>query len=199
MSVISENEWQYYKGILPPLPKRAISGLPYNMKFTPNNSPFHTVRLWEFTNLHAVLKYKVWNIISNFLYQSNLSSLAQKLQIKRRVLDEICRYPNYATHISNLFQIGKELGLTPEVIESSVKSVRFSRNGDLESIPFPFVIDLYAWRALCHVAGDGSVKFHSTTRALPEIKWCQKQENQKYMLSILKRWNPKITNSGIMI
>lgn len=34
MSVISKNEWQYYKGILPSLPERVISGLPYSVKIS---------------------------------------------------------------------------------------------------------------------------------------------------------------------
>lgn len=199
MRVTSKINESYCEGILPPLPERAISGSPQGIKYNLSNSPFHTVHLWEFTNLHAVLIDKAWNIISDFLKQSNLKQLSQQLHIKQRVLEAIYRYNTYATHISNLYKIGQMARLDPDTIETSVKAVRFSRNGPLESISFPFVIDLYAWRILCHTAGDGSVKFHKTIRALPEIKWCQKQKNQKHMLSILKRWNPNLMNCDMLV
>jgi hypothetical protein len=60
-------------------------------------------------------------------------------------------------------------------------------------------MDIYGWRVLCHTAGDGSVKYHRTTRALPEINWAQKTKNQENMLKLLKRWNPFVKNSGMNI
>ncbi len=199
MRVNSNKKWEFYKGILPPLPERVISGLPNKLKYNPSDSPFHTVRLWEFTNLHVILKNRTWTLISEYLRQANLTNLSQEVQIKKRVLEEIYRQDTYATHISNLYKIAQIMGLDPDTIENSVKAVRFNRNGSLEYISFPFNIDIYSWRLLCHIAGDGSVKYHKTTRALPEVKWNQLPENQTYMVELLKRWNPKVLNSDLTV
>lgn len=199
MSLHINNNKLHCNEILPPLPERAITGLTRGLKIDSDGSLFHTVHLWEFTNLHAILIDKTWSIISDFLKQANLTKISQEIQVNQRVLEEICRYNTYATHISNLCKIGQMAGLNPDAIETSVKAVRFSRNGSLEYISFPFNIDIYAWRLLCHIPGDGSVKYHKTTCALPEVKWNQLPENQKFMIELLKRWDPKVLNSDLDI
>jgi hypothetical protein len=93
----------YYKGVLPPLPQRAISGLPADIEYTSDKlAIFHKVHLREFTNLYVILEDEAWKKISAFLKQSDLRVLERQLQIKKRVLEEIQRSPTYATHISNL-------------------------------------------------------------------------------------------------
>ena len=205
MTVIKDTNslpyFEYYKENFPFLPQRAINGLPDNQNFlfSEQSSPFHTVRIWEFTNLHAIIVKDVWITIAAYIKRIKPKKLEKKLQIKERVLEEIQRKPDYATHISNWYQLGLSVGLTPEEIERSVKAVRFRRNGSLEYITFPFEIDVYAWRMLCHTVGDGSVKYHKTTRALPEIKWAQDEKNQSHMLQLIRRWNPQVENSDMSI
>ena len=80
MMANSKKKGKFNKVILPPLPERAISGLPNSMKYTSSDSPFHTVRLWEFTNLHVILNNRTWTLISDYLRQANLTNLSQEIQ-----------------------------------------------------------------------------------------------------------------------
>jgi hypothetical protein len=182
-----------------PLPDRVISRALSNQNIFSKKNSFREIHIWEFKNIYALLELTIWKKISVHLKGTNLDQLTNQTKIKKRVLQEMLHKPNYATHISNLLYLGQLLGLSPNEIEKSIVAVRFSRNGPLEYIKFPFEIDIYAWRMLCHTAGDGTVKYHRTTRALPEIQWAQKIENQSFMLKLLRRWNPLITNNGMSI
>lgn len=77
MKVNSKKKWEFYQRKFPPLPERAISGLPNKLKYNPTDSPFHTVRLWEFTNLHVILENRTWTLISDFLRQADLTNLSR--------------------------------------------------------------------------------------------------------------------------
>jgi hypothetical protein len=150
-------------GDLPPLPYRAIWGLPSSSKWNSSNgSPFHTVHLWEFTNLYVLLGKKDWQILSPYL-----SGLKYEHSIVVPKLRKLC----------------EEAELNLESVEKSIRGVRFNQRGSIEHLKFPFVMDIYAWRTLCHIVGDGNIH----KRKYPALRWSQLSENQEPMRNLFRR------------
>lgn len=183
---------------LPPLPRRAITGVPGSW-VSSDGKPFHTVRIWEFTILYALLEYNIWKIISDFLKKhSNLTTLGRQLKISQRILYHIKDNPKRSIRIPNLLKLCRIMGLNLDVVEKSIQSVRFNHSGYLEYLSFPFDIDIYAWRAICHIAGDGCVDKHKGN-PYPSLMWSQKHCNQQHMRELIKRLSRQTEGKGISI
>ena len=163
---------------LPPLPQRVITGVPDS--WVPvDGKLFHTVRIWEFTILYALLEYNLWKTISDFLKKhSNLTALGRQLKISRKILHHIKVNPKRSIRIPNLLKLCRIVGLNLDVVEKSIQSVRFNHSGYIEHLSFPFNIDIYAWRAICHIAGDGCIGL-GRGNSYPYLTWSQKQCNQQ--------------------
>jgi hypothetical protein len=151
----------FKNGNLPPLPHRAIWGLPSGSTWdSPDGSPFYTVHLWEFTNLYVLLGKKDWFSLSPYL---------RGLKYKHSIV------------VPKLRRLCEKAGLNLESVEKAIRGVRFNNRGSIERLKFPFVMDIYAWRTLCHIVGDGNV----TKRKYPALRWIQLPENQEPMRKIL--------------
>jgi hypothetical protein len=84
-----------------------------------------------------------------------------------------------------------------------VKAVMFNFCGEKEYISFPFTIDIYAWRAICHIAGDGNIHIRKKSKRrkniFPYLRWTQwpmkgevtydeiPPKKQRFMRSLLER------------
>ena len=192
-------------GDLPPLPERAIRGLssPWS---SPTGEPFHTVLLWEFTNLYVLLGEKDWQSLSKYLKGVNLSRLSRQLEIGYYALSNIRDNRNQSIVVPNLCKLCEEAELNLESVERSIRGVRFNTRGFLEHLKFPFAMDIYAWRTLCHIAGDGNINI----RKYPDLRWIQLPKHQGPMRELLKRlsrpvggesdqiWYPKALTYAMM-
>ncbi len=170
---------------LPPLPKRAIRGF-HSPWSSHNGKPFHTVHLWEFTNLYVLLRREMWEIFSNYLKGFTLSVISQQLKISPNILSNIRNNPHQTIIVPNLQKICLGIGLDLEVVEKSTQAVRFHRNGELEALSFPFNIDIYAWRLICHIIGDGSVS-EDKDHVFPKLQWNQLFKHQNHIRALIKR------------
>ncbi len=179
---------------LPPLPDRAIKGLKRPW-VSPNGEPFHTVSLWEFENLYVLLGEKDWKSLSMFLKSMNLSVLSRQLKIGQKTLRCIRDNRNQSIVVPNLCKLCEEAELDLESVERMIRGVRFNKSGEIEKILFPFVMDIYAWRALCHIAGDGNIH----KRKFPDLRWIQARENQVPMRDLLKRLSRPTGGESIYI
>ncbi|NHJ02842.1 MAG: hypothetical protein EAX86_11950 [Candidatus Heimdallarchaeota archaeon] len=156
---------------LPPLPERAIQGVPKDW-LPQMGYPFHTVHIWEFPLLYVVLRQNAWSKISVFLRNHhNLAALARWLKLSHSTVCNIRDNPRQSISVPTLKKLCRTVNLDPTGIEASVKAVRFNMSGELEYIQFPFQMDISAWRALCHISGDGNV--HKKGRAYPDLRWTQ--------------------------
>jgi hypothetical protein len=173
-------------GELPPLPERAVGDFYNPSSRSSNEGPFHTVRLWEFTNLYVLLRKSVWEILSNYLKKSTLSVISRELKISSNILSNIRKNPHQSIVIPNLRKICLKVGLDLNLVEKTTQAVRFNKNGGLEDIPFPFCIDIYAWRLICHIIGDGSVS-NDKDHEFPKLVWNQLQKHQHHMRTLIKR------------
>lgn len=183
-------------GDLPPLPQRAIRGLPDGSSFTLDGEPFHTVHIWEFPLLYVKLQRKMWHKLSKLLRGSlNLAALARRLKLGRGILANIRDNPDQSIGIPTLKKLCREFDLDPNEIERSLRTVQFNKSGDPEKIAFPFVMGIYAWRALCHITGDGNVH----KRKYPDLRWTQERKNQGPMRELLKRLSRPIGGKGMNI
>jgi len=170
---------------LPPLPKRALTRLPEPW-VSPEGGPFHTVHLWEFTNLYVILDKKMWTKVSSFLQSQNLAALGRRWKITRSILSNIRDNQQQSISVATLRKLCYAAQLDFDKVESSLKAVRFNQSGDLEHLSFPFSMDLYTWRVLCHIAGDGNI-YQKKDRPYPSLRWTQAIENQQFMRELLKR------------
>ncbi|MFX1505886.1 MAG: hypothetical protein ACFFDC_07205 [Promethearchaeota archaeon] len=76
------------------------------------------------------------------------------------------------------------MNLNFETVEKSIRAVRFSNHGKLEKISFPFNMDIYSWRLICHIIGDGTIdKRHS----FPSLTWSQNLKNQVEIRTLIER------------
>lgn len=183
---------------LPPLPERAIKGLDHPW-VSPKGELFHVVRLWEFPHLYVLLKHKMWVRISKFLRETgNLAMLARSLGISRTILANIRNNPDQSISVSNLRKISWEIDISLDLMETSIRAARFGQSGDPEFLSFPFTMNIHAWRALCHIIGDGNVNKRKDG-VFPEFRWTQWTEKneirikdippkkQRYMRNLLER------------
>jgi len=173
-------------GDLPPLPHRAIWGLPSGSVVSPNGSPFQTVHLWEFSNLYVLLGKKDWQHLSTYLKGSNLRVISRQVDIGYSVLLNIRADPDQSIVVPNLRKLCKKAELNLDSVEQSIRGVRFNTRGSIEHLKFPFVMDIYAWRTLCHIVGDGNIHYRKT-RKYPALRWIQLPENQAPMRKLLSR------------
>ena len=186
-------------GDLHPLPQRAIRGLPDGSSFTLDGELFHTVHIWEFPLIYVILKHKMWLHLSKLLRGSpNLAALARRLKLGRGILANIRDNPDQSIGIPNLKKLCREFDLDPSEIERSLRTVQFNQSGKPEKITFPFVMDIYSWRILCHITGDGNVSDRKD-RPNPYLRWTQLHEkneakikdippkNQRFMRALLER------------
>lgn len=141
------------------------------------------MHLWEFTNLYVLLGEKDWLSLSKYLKGVNLSTLSRQLHIGHTILLNIRDNHNQSIVVPNLRKLCEEAELPLESVERSIRGVRFNTRGSLEHLKFPFAMDLYAWRTLCHIAGDGNVNM----RKYPTLRWIQLPEHQGPMRELLKR------------
>lgn len=113
---------------LPPLPDRAIKGLdtPWS---SPTGEPFHTVHLWEFTNLYVLLGEKDWLSLSKYLKGVTLSTLSRQLKIGYTVLSNIRDNRNQSIVVPNLRKLCEEAELNLNSVERSIQGVRFNTRG----------------------------------------------------------------------
>lgn len=191
-----DNKYPY--GKLPPLPERAITGLP-NGWATPKGELFHTVQLWEFTNLYVLLRHDVWQILSNYLKESTLLVLSEQLKISPNILFNIRTNPQQTIAVPNLRKICLSVGLDLDIVERTSQAVRFNQNGKLEALSFPFSIDIYAWRLICHIIGDGYVYNYKRQTVYPKLAWSQLLKHQHYMRSLIKRLSRKPDGKSIYV
>jgi hypothetical protein len=195
------------EGLLTFLPERVIQGTTNAVwpQIAPDE-PFQPVSLWEFTNLYVLLGKRDWGTISSFLKGCNLVGLSQKLGIRDTVLASIRDSPKQSILVTNLQKLCNHIGVDLAQVERNVSGVRFSTRGDLEKLSFPFFMNIYSWRVLCHIAGDGNVHF----RKYPDLRWIQLPENQKPMRTLLAQlsrivggesdqvWYPKALTYAIL-
>jgi hypothetical protein len=184
---------------LPPLPERAIHGLtkPWN---SPNGKPFHTVSLWEFPLLYVLLKQKAWRKFSSALSElNNLDAFSQCCNISRSILASIRDNPNQSISVPNLKKLSDELAFDLDWVEKmAIKAVKFNKSGKKEYFSFPFTLDIYAWRAICHITGDGNIGY-SENSPYPYLRWTQwpmkgevtydkiPPKTQRFMRALLER------------
>ncbi len=191
---------------LPLLPDRALKGLETPW-VSPTGEPFHTVRLWEFENLYVLLKQEVWKTISSFLRKLPLSTLTKHLDISVTILSNIRNNSNQSIHIHNLYKLFDAVNLDLNEIESSIRSIKFGQRGEPEYISFPFTMNIYAWRVLCHIVGDGNVHDRDD-RPYPYLRWTQHSrkgekkfkdippKTQRHMRTLLERLSRLPGGSG---
>lgn len=142
---------------LPPLPDRALTGLKTPWQ-SPTGESFHTVKLWEFTNLYVIPNQRLWKQLSQALtFHPNLAAFARQYQISRPVLSNIRDNPSQSISVPNLKKLSRAFSLDQNKVEQQIKAVRFNMSGEPEKLTFPFQLDVYSWRVLCHIAGDGNV------------------------------------------
>ncbi len=169
-------------GAKTPLPDRVITGLPEaTWPVVPEEYTFQEVSLWEFTNLYVLLGKKDWITLSTMLKGINLSTLSREIGISRTILSNIRDSPDQSIVVPNLERLCLYAEMDLNQVERNARAVRFSKRGDLEYLTFPFVMDIYAWRILSHIAGDGNVHF----RKNPDLRWIQLPENQGPMRTLL--------------
>jgi len=178
---------ELFKGKLPPLPERALTGLPSEMEYEIKETPFHTVHVWEFTNLYVLLNHQLWSTISTFLKNDdNLTAVARELERGHGTLFAIRKNPNQSIHIDMLKAIVQVSDSDYDLVERSIRAVKFGQRGEPEKIEFPFTMDLYAWRVICHIIGDGNVQKRDD-RPYPYLRWTQEVKNQEPMRLLLQR------------
>jgi hypothetical protein len=56
-------------------------------------------------------------------------------------------------------------------------------------------MDIFAWRTLCHIAGDGNVH----QRKYPDLRWIQSPENQEPMRELLQRLSRPVGGESLYI
>ncbi|PWI48950.1 hypothetical protein CEE45_04260 [Candidatus Heimdallarchaeota archaeon B3_Heim] len=147
-----------------------------------NNDPFNTVQLKDLTKFYVLLNYNLWLYLSTFLKRSTISKLSTNLKISYKVLLGIRDSPNKTIIVPNLYRLCQELNLDFKTIQKSVQAVRYSPQGKLEKISFPFHMNIYAWRVICHIIGDGTI---DKRQSFPSLVWTQKRMNQENMRSLL--------------
>ena len=150
----------------------------------PKYKPFRQVHLWELTELYVLLNQNLWLYLSAFLRKTTISELSKRLKIQYKVLTNFRDSPQKSISVKNLFKICKELNLDFETVEKSIRAVRFSTQGKLEKIFFPFNMDIYSWRLICHIIGDGTI---DTRGSFPSLTWSQNLKNQVELRTLIKR------------
>ena len=176
-----------------PLPDRVISGLPEaTWPVISEEYTFQEVSLWEFTNLYVLLDKKDWITLSTMLKGVNLSTLSREIGIGVAALSNIRGSPDQSIVVPNLKRLCEKAEMDLIKVERNARAVRFSTRGDLENLTFPFVMDIYAWRVLSHIAGDGNVHF----RKYPALRWIQLPENQGPMRTLLSRLSREVGGTG---
>ncbi len=168
-------------GAQAPLPDRVITGQNAPWPVVPEEYTFQEVSLWEFTNLYVLLGKDDWITLSTLLQGINLSAISREIGIGVSVLSNIRESPDQTIAVANLEHLCHYAGMDLSQVERNARAVRFSKRGDLEYLKFPFVMDIYAWRVLCHIAGDGNVHF----RKYPDLRWIQLPEHQDPMRTLL--------------
>jgi hypothetical protein len=94
----------------------------------------------------------MWETISTFLRSDkNLTAVAYMLDHGPGTLFAIRKNPNQSIHISMLKAIVHVANLDYDLVERSLRAVKFGQRGEPEKVKFPFSMDLYAWRVICHV------------------------------------------------
>jgi hypothetical protein len=172
-----------------PLPDRVITGLPEaTWPVVPEEYTFQEVSLWEFTNLYVLLGRKDWVTLSTLLKGVNLSTVSREIGIGVATLSNIRDSPDQSIVVPNLKCLCQYAEMDLSQVERNARAVRFSTRGDLEYLVFPFVMDIYAWRVLSHIAGDGNVHF----RKYPDLRWIQLPKNQGPMRTLLSRLSREV-------
>ncbi len=194
-----ENHQTFPNNELPPLPDRALTGMPGGVEHIPQESPFHTVHVWEFTNLYVLLNKKMWKIISTFLKDDdNHSAVALLLERGHGTLFLIRKNPNQSIHMPILKTIVIATNLDPNMVERSIRAVKFEQRGDPEMIKFPFQMDLYAWRVICHILGDGNVHTRDD-RPYPYLRWTQEVKYHQPMRNLLRHLSREVKGTTMNI
>ncbi|MFX1282182.1 MAG: hypothetical protein ACFFB5_00945 [Promethearchaeota archaeon] len=110
--------------------------------------------------------------------------MSGRLSIYYKVLSNIRNNPNMSISVSNLWKLCKAAKLDLKIVEKSVQTIRFSSHGKKENLSFPFTMNIYAWRALCHIIGDGTIDKRNSS---PTLTWTQQPKNQGFMRDLLER------------
>jgi hypothetical protein len=145
---------------------------------------FQEVHLWDMTNLYVILNHDIWLNISDFLKRCTLSKLSGHLEIYYKVLCNIRDNPSLSISVPNLLKLCQTSELDLEIVEKSIQSVRFTSHGKQENILFPFKPNIYAWRAICHILGDGTI---DRRNSYPTLVWTQEPKNQGFMRDLLEK------------
>ena len=158
--------------------------------------PFREVNLFELTDFYVLLSHDNWLILSTLLMNSNLSKLSRKLKILHSVLRNIRDFPDKTISVTNLIKLSNALKLDLQSMEKSIRGIRFSQTGDLEKITFPFKMDIYSWRAICHIIGDGTL---DRRYKFPSHAWTQKPKNQEMMRTLLGKLSRRPSGRSIRV
>ncbi|MHA2164397.1 MAG: hypothetical protein ACXAAT_00910 [Candidatus Hodarchaeales archaeon] len=171
------------------LPDRVIGGLPEaEWPVVTEENAFKAVSLWEFTNLYVLLDKKDWLTLSKYLKGAQLSAISRDTGISPSILSNIRDSPEQSIVVPNLKRLCEEVEMDLSKVERSVKAVRSYKGGPFTYLKFPFVMDIYLWRLLCHIPGDGNVKY----RKYPGLRWRQLHKNQGPMRKLLSRLSRKV-------
>jgi hypothetical protein len=128
----------------------------------------------------------MWTQIATHLRAVNLSRFARTWNLSRGILQNICENPEQTISVPVLQQLCTALNLDLDEVEQSLQAVRFNMSGKLEQVKFPFRMELYPWRALCHIVGDGNVSFRKD-RPYPYLRWTQEVQYQQPMRTLLQQ------------
>ena len=171
------------------LPDRVIRGLSEAIwPVVTEENAFKAVSLWEFTNLYVLLGKKDWLTLSKYLKGVQLAAMGRDTGISPSVLSKIRDSPDQSIVVPNLKRLCEEVEMDLSKVERSVQAVRSYTGGPLTYLKFPFVMDIYSWRLLCHIPGDGNVKY----RKYPGLRWRQLRKNQGPMRKLLSRLSRKV-------
>ncbi|MHA2251387.1 MAG: hypothetical protein ACXAD7_13580, partial [Candidatus Kariarchaeaceae archaeon] len=124
--------------------------------------------------------------------------ISRQVDIGYSTLLEIRGNPEQSIVVPNLRKLCQKAGLNLASVEQSIRGVRFNTRGSIEHLKFPFVMDIYAWRTLCHIVGDGNIHYRKT-RKFPALRWIQLPENQEPMRKILRRLSRNTGGEGDQI
>ncbi len=160
------------------------------------SAQFRTVQLRELTKLYVLLEYQLWESLSIKLRELTLSKLSRKLNINYSVLRSIRDFPNKSICVNNLIKLSREFDIDFKRIEKSTRAIRFSQTSELEKITFPFNMDIYSWRAICHILGDGTIDKRSL---FGSIIWTQNPKNQEEMRTLLEKLSRRPSGNSIRV
>lgn len=150
-----------------------------------NNSPFKEVSIWEIEKAYVTTtkryRIKLEEQMRNYKYARIAREINQPLTTVRALGQ---KFENRIS-VELLHKVLSLLQLSVVEAEKSIRKISISHKGQLVNQRFPLKMNIYAWRIICHILGDGNIGFGDNRR--PYARWIQLRKNQRSMRALIAK------------